>query len=120
MALRILLVIVKLGLNIAILPQLRFPAEYPYNIRMAKQKQPRKRLPIAVLRQMLTLATSGFGLVAALAWNNVIQELVDTQIKPYLPMGSGLLSLGIYAIVVTILAVTVTVNLSRLIERLEK
>jgi hypothetical protein len=87
---------------------------------MTKQKQPRKRLPIAVLRQMLTLATSGFGLVAALAWNNVIQELVDSQIKPYLPTGSGLLSLGIYAVVVTILAVTITINLSRLIERLEK
>jgi hypothetical protein len=87
---------------------------------MIKQKQPRKHLPIAVLRQMLTLATSGFGLVAALSWNNVIQELVNTQIKPYLPTGSGLLSLGVYAIVVTVLAVTVTLYLSRLIERLEK
>ncbi len=85
-----------------------------------KKQSPKKRLHIAVVRQMLTLTTSGFGLVAALAWNNVIQELVETQIKPFLPMGSGLLSLGIYAIIVTVLAVTVTFNLSQLIERLEK
>lgn len=86
---------------------------------MAKEKQPSKSLHLAILKQMLTLATSGFGLVAALAWNSVIQEFVTTQIKPYLPSGSGLLSLIIYAVVVTVLAVAVTVNLSKLVEKLE-
>ena len=79
----------------------------------------KKQLHIVILKQMLTLATSGFGLVAALAWNNVIQEFVTTKIKPYLPAGSGLTSLIIYALVVTILAVTVTYQLSKLIEKLE-
>jgi hypothetical protein len=35
-----------------------------------------KELPLAVIKQMTALATSGFGLVAALAWNNVIKEFI--------------------------------------------
>lgn len=84
---------------------------------MALKKQGRK-LHREILKQMVTLATSGFGLVAALAWNNVIQEFVTTEIKPYLPSGSGLLSLFLYALVVTILAVTVTYQLTKLVEKL--
>ena len=94
---------------------------------MILKKQPatqstasKKKLPVMIVKQMLTLATSGFGLVAALAWNNVIQEFVTTRIKPYLPAGSGLTSLILYAIVVTVLAVTITYQLSRLIEKLEQ
>lgn len=69
---------------------------------------------------MIVLATNGFGLVAALAWNNVIQDAVNSYIKPYLPSGSGLISLLIYAILITILAVTVTVELTKIKESLEK
>lgn len=78
-----------------------------------------KKLHVAILKQMVTLATSGFGLVAALAWNNVIQDLVNNHIKPYLPEGSSLLSLLFYAILVTVLAVMVTYNLTRVVEKLE-
>lgn len=77
------------------------------------------KLRLAILKQMVTLATSGFGLVAALAWNNVIQDLVNNYIKPYLPKGSSLFSLFLYAILITTLAVIVTYNLTKLIERLE-
>ncbi len=69
---------------------------------------------------MLVLATSGFGLVAALAWNAAIQELVTTYLKPYLPRGGGFISLLVYAVLVTVIAVIVTLNLSKLIEQLEK
>ena len=86
---------------------------------MEEKKQQRNRLHLAVLKQMLVLATSGFGLVAALAWNNAIQELVTVYIKPYFPK-SGFISLLVYAVIVTIIAVLITVNLSKLIERLEK
>ena len=79
-----------------------------------------KQLPQAVIKQMLTLATSGFGLVAALAWNNVIKEAVDIYIKPYLPNGSGFFSLLIYAIIITILAVLVTLQLTKLSQHLNK
>jgi len=87
---------------------------------MEVEKQSKKRLHVAIIRQMIALATSGFGLVAALAWNNVIQEFVATEIKPYLPSGSGLLSLLIYAVLVTVLAVTITYQLSTLVERFDR
>ena len=76
--------------------------------------QSAKDLPQAIVKHMLSLATSGFGLVAALAWNNVIQETVTTYIKPYVSKGSGIISLLIYAIIVTIFAVLVTLQLTRL------
>jgi hypothetical protein len=87
---------------------------------VSKKSEPKKKLELAVLRQMITLATSGFALVTALAWNNAIQELVEVYIKPYLPQGSGLASLLIYAILVTAIAVIITLNLSKLLEKLEK
>ncbi len=78
-----------------------------------------KRLHIEIIRHMLTLATSGFGLVAALAWNSVIQAFVTDYIKKWLPNGSGIISLLIYAIIITVLAVFVTIHLSKLLKRLE-
>lgn len=78
-----------------------------------------KDLPKSVIKQMTVLATSGFGLVAALAWNNVIKETVDTYIKPLIGGQSGLVSLLIYAVVITVLAVIVTLNLSRLEQKLK-
>jgi uncharacterized membrane protein (DUF106 family) len=67
--------------------------------------------------QMLKLATSGFGLVAALAWNELIKETVNEYIKPLIGGASGIVSLLIYAVLVTILAVGVTYNLTRLVKR---
>jgi len=69
---------------------------------------------------MLTLATSGFGLVAALAWNSLIQEFVNSYVKRLLPEGSGIYSLLIYAVVVTVLAVIVTYQLSKVVEKIQK
>jgi hypothetical protein len=80
----------------------------------------KKRLAAEVITQMLTLATSGFGLVAALAWNGVVQELVNNYVKKFLPKNSGLISLLIYAVIVTILAVAVTLQLTQVKERLER
>ena len=77
-----------------------------------------KELQLAIVKQMLTLATSAFGLVAALAWNSVIQEFVSQYIKPYMPKGSGLISLLIYALIITVLAVIVTLQLSKLVEKM--
>lgn len=78
-----------------------------------------KQLPQAIVKQMLVLATSGFGVVAALAWNNVIKEAVDVYIKPYLGQESGLVSLFTYAIIVTALAVIITLQLSKISEKLK-
>ena len=86
--------------------------------KVQKQTTDQKRLHVEILKQMLTLATSGFGLVAALAWNSVIQEFVNNYLKKILPSGSGIWSLLIYAVVVTAFAVFVTYQLSKLLNRL--
>lgn len=78
-----------------------------------------KQVTIAIIKQMITLSTSGFGLVAALAWNNVIQEFIASYVKPYLPQGSSIISLLLYAFIVTTIAVTITYQLTKLVNRLE-
>lgn len=85
-----------------------------------KDKKENKKLHVEVVKQMLTLSTSAFGLVAALAWNSVIQEFVNSYVKKWLPNGSGLISLLIYAVIITLLAVFVTLQLSRFSDRLQK
>ncbi len=85
---------------------------------MSEKTAKKKRLHVELIRQMLTLSTAGFGLVAALAWNSLIQEFVNTYIKKWIP-GAGILSLLIYAILITIIAVLVTFELSRILQRVE-
>lgn len=70
-----------------------------------------------LLQQMVTLSTSAFGLAAALAWNETIQETVKEFIEPRLP-GSGIITRFIYAILVTALGVIITFQLSRMASRL--
>lgn len=69
-----------------------------------------------LISQLLTLSTSAFGLAAALAWNETIQQAVKEFVEPSIP-GSGILSRFIYALIVTILGVTVTFQLSYLASR---
>jgi len=91
-------------------------------LNMAKKIEPPnsfRDLPLATIKQMLTLATSGFGLVAALAWNEVIKESVNLYIRPHFAKGSGLISLLIYAVAITALAVIVTLQLTKLQTQLE-
>lgn len=76
-------------------------------------------LHIAIVREMFTLATSGLGLISALAWNELVKAVIENIVKPYLPQGSTIISLAIYALVVTVLAVVVTFQLTKLQERLE-
>ncbi len=78
----------------------------------------KKKLRIEIVKQMLTLSTAGFGLVAALAWNSLIQDVVATYIKPYLP-GAGIISQLIYAVIVTLIAVFITYQLTGLLEKIE-
>ena len=80
-------------------------------MRKMKSKQ---KIHKEVLKEILKLSTSAFGLVAALAWNELIKEVVTMYIKPLVGGASGIISLLIYAVIVTTLAVIVTINLSRL------
>jgi uncharacterized membrane protein (DUF106 family) len=76
-------------------------------------------LPLTLVKNIVTLATSGFGLVVALAWNQVIQNLVQKYIDPYLGPDGGMISLFVYAIVITVLAVIVTMQLTTIQRQLE-
>ncbi len=67
----------------------------------------------AYLQTMIALASAAFGVVAALAWNSAITALV----KQIFGTGAQIVSLFIYAIIVTILAVIVMVQLAKLAER---
>lgn len=86
------------------------------SIDMATKAQKQKSFHRELIEQLLTLSTSGFGLVAALAWNEAIQQAVKDFIEPRIP-GSSILSRLIYALLVTILGVIVTFQLSRLASR---
>lgn len=68
-----------------------------------------KDLRSEFLKTMTQLATAGFGLVAALAWNDTIKALINKFISP----GSNFISGLIYAIIVTFLAVVVTYLLGK-------
>jgi len=83
---------------------------------MAKKKNKGIALYKEFITQLVTLSTSAFGLAAALAWNETIQQIVKDFIEPSLP-GSGILSRFIYALLVTLLAVLITFQLSRLAQR---
>ncbi len=83
-------------------------------------KQEDKRLHLEIAKQMVALSTAGFGLVAALAWNSLIQEFMNTYVKRWIPGDGKIISLLIYALIVTILAVTVTLQLSKIVRRIEK
>lgn len=88
---------------------------------MAKRnKKEDKKLHVEVVKQMVVLSTSAFSLVAALAWNSVIQEFVNTYVKKWIPTGGGIISLLIYALIITVLAVLITVQLSKLSEKLQE
>lgn len=84
----------------------------------SKKVQEEKSFKETLTSQLVTLSTSGFGLVAALAWNSAIQQAVQDLIASRIP-GSGLLSKLIYALLVTILAVVVTFQLSKLAARFQ-
>ncbi len=77
-------------------------------------------LQIAILKQMLVLATGGFGIAAALAWNDLIKNLIEVYVKPYVSKGSGITATLIYAVAITVIAVFVTLQLGRILGKLEE
>lgn len=55
-----------------------------------------------IIEKFTVLITSAFGLVAALAWNEAIKEFLKTQ-------GLEQYGVWVYAVIVTILAVVITI-----------
>lgn len=91
-----------------------------YNDSMIETPERVQELPVLVIKNIITLATSGFGLVVALAWNQAIQTLVQTYVTPYLGKDGGLASLFIYATIVTVLAVIVSMQLATIQRQIER
>lgn len=85
---------------------------------MAKLTEKEKSFRKALLQQLVTLSSTGFGLVAALAWNDTIQTFVDKYIRSFFPDQYGVISKLLYAILITCLAVLITYQLSRIASRL--
>ena len=61
-----------------------------------------------------SLATAGFGVVAALAWNDAIQALFQRLFGS----ASGIVAKFLYAAVITVVVVLVTRHLARVADRL--
>lgn len=75
-----------------------------------------KNLKLEILEKLASLITAGFGLVAALAWNEAIKELISV----ILPQPSMLLGKIIYASIVTVLVVFITIKLGRVINKIKE
>jgi Family of unknown function (DUF5654) len=69
-----------------------------------------------VLDKLVELITAAFGLVAALAWNTAIQALFAA----IFPEAGDLIAKFLYAVVVTVIIVIVTIRLGRLAERIKE
>jgi Family of unknown function (DUF5654) len=66
-----------------------------------------------VIEKIAALITAAFGLVAALAWNEAIQEIFRLVFGEQ----SGIWAMIFYAVVVTIIAVVVTIWIGRVAEK---
>ena len=66
-------------------------------------------MQLDVIQKLSALLTAAFGLVAALAWNGAIQAIF----KKYFGEASDILAMLIYAIVVTVIAVFVTIRIGK-------
>ncbi|MBP3385633.1 MAG: hypothetical protein IJV90_06550 [Candidatus Methanomethylophilaceae archaeon] len=72
---------------------------------------------VQLLETFASLITAAFGLVAALAWNDTIKLAV----KMLFPTDSGeIYSMIVYALIVTILAVIMTLFISRSLSKAKK
>jgi hypothetical protein len=67
----------------------------------------------AYLQTMIALASAAFGVVAALAWNAAITALV----KQIFGTAGAIISLFVYAVIITIVAVIVMVQLANMAAR---
>lgn len=74
------------------------------------------------LATVVSLATSAFGVVAALAWNQAISENIQDLVRVnsvFKGLSPHILDL-VYAIIITLLAVIVIITLNRIASRIAK
>ena len=66
-----------------------------------------------VIEKIAALITAAFGLIAALAWNEAIQEIFRLVFGEQ----SGVLAMVAYAVIVTVIAVVFTIWIGRVSEK---
>jgi len=66
-----------------------------------------------VIEKLAALITAAFGLVAALAWNEAIQ----TIFKSIFGDASSISAMVIYAVIITLIAVGVTIKIGKIAEK---
>lgn len=73
-------------------------------------QQEKTSLKLEILEKISGLATAGLGLVAALAWNDAIQAMFQSWFPA---PGDSIIAKLLYALVITILIVIITIQLGR-------
>ncbi|AKA48819.1 hypothetical protein IX51_06535 [uncultured archaeon] len=68
------------------------------------------------IEKLATLITSAFGLVAALAWNSAILKIFSVIFGS----SSDLLAMVLYAVIVTVIAVVITIYIGRVAGKMKK
>lgn len=71
---------------------------------------------VQLLETFASLITAAFGLVAALAWNEAIKQMVAAVFNS----SDDLVGLCVYAIIVTVLAVIMTLLIARSLNNAKK
>ena len=76
---------------------------------MIREPEELKKIRQGVKERTITLMLAGFGLVAALAWNDAIQ----TMFRVLFPQSEGLLGKFVYAILVTVIIVIISTRVTK-------
>jgi len=71
------------------------------------------KFKVQLLEAMSSLIIAAFGLVAALAWNEAIKSMITQVFKS----SSDVLGLTVYAAIVTVLAVVMTLIITRAVKK---
>ena len=75
-----------------------------------------KNLKLEILGKMSDLVTAGFGLVAALAWNEAIKKLFESIFGKQ----SNLIAMFGYAVIITVIVVVVTMRIGKITNKLKE
>lgn len=70
-------------------------------------------MKLDIIEKLSALITAAFGLVAALAWNTAIQQIF----KDIFGEASSIVAMLIYAILVTVIAVSATIWIGKVAEK---
>jgi len=70
------------------------------------------KLKIEILDKIITLVMASLGLVAALAWNEAIQQIF----KDIFGQASSTWAMVLYALIITVIVVLLTLKLTRMLD----